>query len=47
MSFELLMIACALFWVSFSICRLNDRLEIIAEILLDNSDDEDDEEEDN
>ena len=44
MSFELLMIACALFWISFNICRLNDRLEIIAEILLDNSDDE---EEDN
>lgn len=47
MSFELLMIACALFWISFNICRLNDRLEIIAEILLDNSDNEDDEEEDN
>ena len=47
MSFELLMIACSLFWISFNICRLNDRLEIITEILLDNSDDEDDEEEDN
>lgn len=44
MSFELLMIACSLFWISFNICRLNDRLETIAEILLDNSDDE---EEDN
>lgn len=40
MSFELLMIACSLFWISFNICRLNDRLEIIAEILLDNSDNE-------
>lgn len=40
MSFELLMIACSLFWISFNICRLNDRLETIAEILLDNSDDE-------
>lgn len=44
MSFELLMIACALFWISFNICRLNDRLETISEILMDNSEDE---EEDN
>ena len=44
MSFELLTIACALFMINFNICRLNDRLGIIFEILLDNSDDE---EEDN
>lgn len=44
MSFELLTIACALFMINFNICRLNDRLEVISEILLDNSDDE---EEDN
>ena len=47
MTFELLMIAGALFWINFNICRLNDRLGIISEILLDNLDDEDDEEEDN
>lgn len=46
MSFELLMIAMALFWINFNLCRLNDRLGIISEILLDNSGDEDDEEED-
>lgn len=40
MSFELLMIACALFWISFNICRLNDKLETISEILMDNSEDE-------
>lgn len=44
MSFELLIIACALFMINFNICRLSDRLGIISEILLDNSDDE---EEDN
>lgn len=40
MSFELLMIACALFWISFNICRLNDKLKTISEILMDNSEDE-------
>lgn len=44
MSFELLTIACALFMINFNICRLNDRLEAISEILIDDSDDE---EEDN
>lgn len=40
MSFELLTIACALFMINFNLCRLNDRLETISEILLDNSNDE-------
>lgn len=44
MTFELLMIAGALFWINSNINRLNDRLETISEILLDNSNDE---EEDN
>lgn len=41
MSFELLMIACALFMINFNLCRLNDRLGIISEILNSNDEEED------
>lgn len=34
MSFELLTIACALFWINYNISRLNDKLETISEILM-------------
>lgn len=40
MSFELLTIACALFWINYNISRLNDRLETISEVLMCGSDDE-------
>ena len=44
MSFELLTIAGALFWINYNISRLNDRLKTNSEILMNNSDNE---EEDN
>ncbi len=44
MEFGLVAITCALFVINFSICKLSDRLEIIAKILLDDLDDSDEEE---